>query len=118
LPCDHDISEALLVHAHSIGKGSERVEIRWSDGAVRLAVIDKPGGAGPNSIAYVLAGAKLLWEKIVVYYEDDQQVTADLGDWLTSQDEKTVRAFLNRWNTTESVPTWRLLQLPGFYIKS
>jgi hypothetical protein len=107
LPCGHDKAEAIRVYAKSFGRGSERVEMFWLGGRVRMWICRKPK---EENVFYIGLAGFYHGHQVET---DDGQVTT-VWKWLRQQEGKVIRAFLSRWESRKEPPDWRVIEITDY----
>jgi hypothetical protein len=112
LPCRHDKDEAVYVWAKHFAKSGEAVRLRVYGETVQLWIHKKP--KDKKRVLYSDWQTRYLHTHLVNVAEQESLLAEQeslLMDWLISQDEKIIRAFLNRWGGCKRPPYWRELAM-------
>lgn len=107
LPCGHEKKLAIRVYCKAFGRGGENVSLVGAGIEVALFLTD----AKESGVMYSAAGRELWGTKLEVTDGDGAGAEMKVGEWLHRQDEKTVRAFFNRWESDKEPPLWRVVKL-------
>jgi hypothetical protein len=101
LPCGHPRKDALLIYAKSYARNGENVSISGIDGNILDVWIDYD----PKPETMYVGAGKELWGYTATN-NDDRRRKKRVGALLKEQNEKVVRAFLNRWDSFKEPPLW------------
>jgi hypothetical protein len=108
LPCGHDWSHAVAVECQAFARSGEHVWIHYGlRGSEFHEDVWISRGERPRS-NFIGRDAFEFWGMRVRQFQYKHEADWELwvGEWLASKPDAFVRAYLNRWESSNRVPSW------------